>query len=276
MLRDHIRLALVRKENFLSRQQCQYGQGFFAGNGAGGNALDFNGAPAILLTRLRISMNAFLTAIIDDDRPRVRKLLKAEPALATSLIDNARLYQSKIFHWIYAADTPLHLAAAGYRVEIVRMLLAAGADPNSARNHRHSGPLHYAADGYITGPVWNATRQVETIAILLDAGAEINAPDKNGATPLHRAVRTRCAAAVKCLLERGCDARLKNKPGSTPFHLAVQNTGRGGSGAEVAKVAQRRIIQEFLSIGLKPSLKDGKGKSVLDSARSDWIREMLL
>ncbi len=155
------------------------------------------------------------------------------------------------------------------------MLLAARADPNSTKNHRQSGPLHYAADGYINGPDWNAKRQVETIQCLLDAGADIQAQDKNGASPLHRAVRTRCAAAVKCLLERGGDARLKNKSGSTPFHLAVQNTGRGGTGAEVARASQRQIIHEFLLLGLSPALKDSKGKSVLECARSSWIRDML-
>jgi ankyrin repeat protein len=185
------------------------------------------------------------------------------------------LYEAKIFHWIYAGDTALHLAAAGYRVEIVQMLLAAGADPNAAMNHRRSGPLHYAADGYITGPVWNAARQVKTIQCLLDAGAEINTGDKNGATPLHRAVRTRCAAAVKYLLERGSDPTLANKPGSMPFHLAVQNTGRGGSGAEIARTAQRGIIEEFLSRGLNPALKGPNGKSVLDCASSEWIRALL-
>jgi hypothetical protein len=79
----------------------------------------------------------------------------------------------------------------------------------------------------------------------LDAGAEINAQDKNGATALHRAVRTRCAAAVKYLLERGADWKVTNKNGSVPFGLAVRNTGRGGSGAEVAKLAQREIIGEL-------------------------------
>jgi ankyrin repeat protein len=220
-------------------------------------------------------MDAILTAILADDRPRAKELLKADPGLATRLIDEARLYESKIFHWIYAGDTALHLAAAGYRVELVRLLLAAGAGPNSTANHRQSGPLHYAADGFINGPDWNAKRQVETIQCLLEAGAEINAQDKNGATPLHRAVRTRCAAAAKCLLERGSDATLKNKSGSTPFHLAAQNTGRGGTGAEAARAAQREIIQGFISFGLNPRLKDDKGKSVLDWAKSSWIREML-
>jgi ankyrin repeat protein len=220
-------------------------------------------------------MNAFLKAIVDDDRPRVEELLRADAGLATRLIAEAKLYGSKIFHWIYVGDTALHLAAAGYRVEIIRRLLAAGADPNAVGNHRRSGPLHYAADGYVSGPAFDAKRQVKTIGVLLAAGAKINAQDKNGASPLHRAVRTRCAAAVRYLLEAGADPTLKNKPGSGPFHLAVQDTGRGGSGADVARAAQRQIIEEFLSAGVTTALKDGKGKSVLDCARSLWVREVL-
>jgi hypothetical protein len=220
-------------------------------------------------------MNTLLAAILDDDRTRAKELLKADSGLATRLIEEARLYQSHIFHWIYVGDTALHLAAAGYRVEVVELLLDAGADPNAAGNHRHSGPLHYAADGYINGPAWDAKRQVKTIRCLLAAGADINAQDKNGAAPLHRAVRTRCAAAVKCLLEAGCDPTLKNKPGSTPFHLAVQNTGRGGSGSEEARAAQRQIVRDFLSLGVSTALKDGKGNSVLDCAKSSWIQGIL-
>jgi ankyrin repeat protein len=220
-------------------------------------------------------MKTLCAAIVNDDRAKVRTLLKADADLARRLIDGAHLYQSKICHWIYVGDTALHLAAAGYRVEIIDLLLAAGADPNAAQNHRQSGPLHYAADGYVNGPVWDAKRQVKTIRRLLDAGAAINAPDKNGATPLHRAVRTLCAAAVECLLKAGSDPTLKNKPGSTPFHLAVQDTGRGGSGSDEARAGQRQIIKTFLSFGVPTALKDGKGKSVLDCIRSESIRQML-
>jgi hypothetical protein len=65
------------------------------------------------------------------------------------------------------------------------------------------------------------------------------------------------------------------KSGSTPFHLAVQNTGRGGTGAAAAVSAQREIIQEFLSFGVIPDLKNGSGKSVRDSVQNAWIREVL-
>jgi hypothetical protein len=109
---------------------------------------------------------------------------------------------------------------------------------------------------------------------LLAAGARVNAQDKNGATALHRAVRTRCAAAVRFLLQAGGNPTLRNKPGSTAFHLAVQNTGRGGSGTDKARAAQREIIEEFLRISLSPAIKDCNGKSVLDWVKSSWIREM--
>jgi len=218
---------------------------------------------------------SLLEAILGDDRDAVRALLKKDSSLATQTMGGSDRLESRIVHWIYAGDSPLHVAAAGYRVEIARMLLAAGANAGAAGNHRRSQPLHYASDGYLESPHWDAKRQVAMIRLLVDAGADLHAQDKNGATPLHRAVRTRSAAAVGCLLEAGSNATLRNKPGSTPFHLAVQNTGRGGSGAEKARSAQREIIQAFLERGVSPLLKDTRGKSVLEWARSDWIRQVL-
>src|SRR5947207_3354419 len=151
------------------------------------------------------AMDRLVTAIVNDDRTAVKTVLARDRSLATLPTRKPRLYQDRIFHWIYAGDTALHLAAAGYRVEIVGQLLAAGADPNATGKYRDTSPLHYAADGYITGPSWDSKRQVKTIQVLLEAGAHINAQDKNGATPLHRAVRTRCADAVRFLLQAGAD-----------------------------------------------------------------------
>src|SRR5258708_37292531 len=119
-------------------------------------------------------MNALLTAILNDDRPKVKALLKLDRGLATRRIDKPKLYRSKIHHWIYAGDTALHLAAAGYRVEIMKLLLAARADPDAATNHRRSGPLHYAADGYVVSPDWDPKRQVKAIRCLLDARSDIH------------------------------------------------------------------------------------------------------
>jgi hypothetical protein len=89
-------------------------------------------------------MDALLRAILDDKPAAVQDLLTADSSLVAGRVSEARYHNQKIFHWLYVGDTALHLAAAGYRVEIIRLLLASGADPNASMNHRHSGPLHYA------------------------------------------------------------------------------------------------------------------------------------
>jgi ankyrin repeat protein len=62
-------------------------------------------------------------------------------------------------------------------------------------------------------------------------------------TPLHRAVRTRCAAAVRALLDGGADARYPHGTGTSPLQLAARTTGRGGSGSAEAKAKQQMIVE---------------------------------
>ncbi len=216
-----------------------------------------------------------MAAIQEEDSIRAKALLAAHPGLARQGRAATARFEPVLRHWIYEGDTALHVAAAGYRVEMANLLLVAGAEAGAAWNHRRGQPLHYAADGSGENPAGKAPLQVAMIRRLLQAGANINAQDKNGATPLHRAVRTRSAAAVQCLLAAGADPLLRNRAGSTPFHLAVQNTGRGGSGTEWARAAQKEIIGLFLARGVSPRLRDAKGKSVRDWARTGWVREWL-
>ena len=110
---------------------------------------------------------------------------------------------------------------------------------------------------------------------IMRAGANPNAIDKGGVAPLHRAVRTRCAAAVEALLDGGAEPRGRNNSGSTPLHLAVQNTGRSDSGAVAAKDQQRQIIALLLQHGARPTDTDANGKTVEAAAASDWIRQLL-
>ena len=95
---------------------------------------------------------SLFAAILNDDRARVKALLNKHPHLSTQAAETEARYELGIAHWIYVGDTALHVAAAGHRVEIAKMLLAAGADPRAAGNHRSSQPLCHARS---SGPFFN-------------------------------------------------------------------------------------------------------------------------
>jgi ankyrin repeat protein len=155
--------------------------------------------------------------------------------------DAASWYLSEIGHYVYAGDTLLHVAAAAYRANLVRLLVARGA-PVAAKNRRGAEPLHYAADGGPNRSTWNPLAQAATVTCLIEAGANPSALDKSGVAPLHRAVRSRCTAAVRALLSSGANPNLANKSGSTPLELATLTTGKGGSGSPEARREQAEIL----------------------------------
>jgi len=208
----------------------------------------------IQLTQNDYALMALARPIVAGDTATASRLLSASPSLARASFDEgvtrktAKAYLDEIGRYFYAGDTALHIAAATYRKDTVKELIAAGADPH-ARNRLGAQPLHAAVVGSPGSPTWNPQAQEATVAFLIEAGADPNAVDHSGVTPLHRAVRTRCAAAVRALLAGGADARRRNKRGTTPMLLATHNTGRGGTGSPEAKEQQREIVRLLLRHG---------------------------
>lgn len=196
-----------------------------------------------------VELHQLIGAIVAADAESVSRLLASSPELARASFQAgatrqaaAPFFLDRIGRYIYAGDTALHIAAAAYQTAIVDKLLAGGADVH-ARNRRGQEALHAAACGSPGSRTWNPSAQAATIVRLVEAGADPNVLDKSGVSPLHKAIRTRCAGAVLTLLDLGADPAGPNKNGSTPMLLAKQNTGRGGTGSEDAKLQQREIVR---------------------------------
>jgi uncharacterized protein len=136
----------------------------------------------------------FATALKRGDVGRVRALLAAEPALATSTINS---------YW------PLHLFAdaPGHRpnaAAVVSLLVEAGADidAHAVGMWHHETALHWAA----------SNDDVELIDVLLDAGADIEHPGSSidGGPPAQSALGYAQWAALRRLVERGAEVRLSH------------------------------------------------------------------
>jgi truncated hemoglobin YjbI/ankyrin repeat protein len=103
--------------------------------------------------------------------------------------------------------TPLYRASTG---EVARVLLAAGATVDVPSGPTRGTPLHQAARrGY--GSV---------AAALLDHGADMEARDNKGQTPLRRAVNCRRLRLVRLLVRRGANPHAEDSRGVTPLDVA--------------------------------------------------------
>ncbi len=116
--------------------------------------------------------------------------------------------------------TPLHRFARAGDLELVELLIQHGADVN-ARSHIGT-PLHLALAGN-DGKLPDRWRDI--VAVLLNAGAEIDAPvdpDTDCWTPLHQACNDGFLEAVQYLVEQGARIDL-HRDGLTPLLIAEGN-----------------------------------------------------
>ena len=115
--------------------------------------------------------------------------------------------------------------------------------------------------------------QLDLIKMLLKKGANVNEKDKNGVSPLHRAVRFRSPKVVEFLIKKGADIDYADKRNaSTPLHKAVVNSGAPstkGKGKEAIE-----IIKILLDNGANPNLKNKKGKLPIDYVKKDAIKKL--
>jgi ankyrin repeat protein len=132
----------------------------------------------------------------------------------------------------FTGATPFWLAAKNVNVEVLRMLVRAGAQPTLA-NADGTTPLIAAAGlTQVQGPRakrgdvsqfysnWNEPESLQTVDYLLGLGAEINAKNEAGQTALHGAAYMGGMALVQQLVDRGARLNAQDAQGQTPYRIA--------------------------------------------------------
>jgi ankyrin repeat protein len=134
-----------------------------------------------------------------------------------------------------AGRTPLHYAVGDPPHDLP--FIAAQSDPElAAENFRKANEYKIA----------NSTK-------LLDEGADVNAADDEGLTPLHAAASSDSVDVVRLLLDAGAEVNVRSNSGETPIYSAIRNTTPGATD----------IIRLLRERGADPTIATDKGHSAL-------------
>ena len=149
----------------------------------------------------------------------------------------------------------IHLAARNDLPAIIQFLVYHGVDVNSADNGIRLAPLHISV----------IQRHLGATKALLINGADVNLKANFDFSPLHIAVGKHSnEEIVFWLVNKGAQINAKNTQGQTPLHTAIAARYHGPK-----DYAHRDMIGWLMEKGANPYIKDKDGKTPYDIAQDN-------
>ncbi len=144
------------------------------------------------------------------------------------------------------AGSVLMYAAESGNPEVVREILRY--HPKLEMRDHEGKTAVFAAGDYRSGDVDGA--RVECVRLLAQAGADVNARDNAGNTPLHETVLT---DVEEELLKLGADVNARNNEGETPIFTTFDDDA----------------IPLFIKYGADLTIRNNEGKTVIEAAEEE-------
>ncbi|KAM0519400.1 hypothetical protein ACHAPE_003572 [Trichoderma viride] len=109
--------------------------------------------------------------------------------------------------------TPLHLATIYKHESLLRYITQDHAETMSTGDNKLRTPLHLAVEYEL----------VDTVQMLIKAGAKVDTTAEDGSTPLHVVAKQKQKQILKLLLDHGANKEAMDMEGRTPFYLSVED-----------------------------------------------------
>jgi uncharacterized protein len=125
--------------------------------------------------------------------------------------------------WVnFDGETSFVRAALSGDIEVMRMLLEHGADPNIGTTQGTTALMAAAGINWIPGQTYghSEAEYVEAVKLCLDRGADANASNSLGLTAMHGAANRGWESVIQILADHGAKVDVKDNAGRTPMIFA--------------------------------------------------------